>query len=124
MKNICVIFGGQSIEHDVSIITGVLTVNSIDKKNFNAIPVYIHTNGKMYTGEQLLDLDNYCKLNVKKLKKVQFEIGDNLLYFNKKGKLKEKLFFPKENGLTKPMVKFIVKVSLLLILLLRSYRIL
>ena len=50
MKNILVIFGGQSIEHDVSIITGVLTVNSIDKERFNPIPIYVHTNGKTYFG--------------------------------------------------------------------------
>ena len=31
MKNVAVFFGGESIEHDISIITGVLTLNSIDK---------------------------------------------------------------------------------------------
>ncbi len=89
MKNIIVIFGGQSIEHDVSIITGVLTVNSIDKEKYNAIPIYVHTNGKAYTGIELLDLDNYTKLNFEKLKKVEFLLASNALYINKKGKLKE-----------------------------------
>ena len=89
MKNILVIFGGQTVEHDVSIITGVLTVNSIDKEKFNPIPLYVHTNGKAYSGIELLDLDNYSKLNFKKLNKVEFLIGENALFFNKKGKLKE-----------------------------------
>ena len=29
MKNIAVFFGGVSVEHDVSVITGVLTCNSL-----------------------------------------------------------------------------------------------
>ena len=39
MKNICVFFGGQSVEHDISVLTGVMTVNSVDKQNYTAIPI-------------------------------------------------------------------------------------
>ena len=50
MKNIAVFFGGNSIEHDISIITGVLTLNSIDKEKYNPIPIYVSREGVFYTG--------------------------------------------------------------------------
>ena len=56
MKNICVFLGGKSCEHDISIITGVLTINSIDRNLYNAIPIYIAKDGKWYTGEVLKDI--------------------------------------------------------------------
>ena len=34
MKNIAVFFGGQSVEHDISVITGVMAINCIDKEKF------------------------------------------------------------------------------------------
>ena len=80
MKNIAVFFGGQSIEHDVSVITGVLTLNTIDKTKFNAIGVYIDSDGKFYIGKDLCDIDNFSKLNMKKLTQVTFVLGDNGLY--------------------------------------------
>ena len=47
MKNVAVFFGGVSVEHDISIITGVLTANSIDKK-YEVIPVYVDKSGNFY----------------------------------------------------------------------------
>ena len=79
MKNIAVFFGGESVEHDVSVITGVLTCNSLDKSR-NVIPVYVNRAGEWYTGESLLDPDNYTDLNYKKLTRVTFVFGNNKLY--------------------------------------------
>lgn len=31
-KNIAVIFGGRSVEHEVSVITGIQVIENIDKK--------------------------------------------------------------------------------------------
>ncbi len=80
MKNVAVFFGGQSVEHDISVITGVLTLNALNREKYNAIPVYIHTDGKWYTGESLFDLDNFKTLRTEKLSKVMFLGGDNTLY--------------------------------------------
>lgn len=89
MKNIAVFFGGVSVEHDVSIITGALTVNSLDKEQFLAVPVYVDKNGKWYTGERLNDIDEYKNLNVKRLKQVLILPGTNRLCEIKGKKLKE-----------------------------------
>lgn len=86
MKNIAVFFGGSSVEHDISVITGVLTANSLDKEKFNPLPVYVDYDGKWYTGEKLLDLDGYRKLDVSSLTRVTLFNGDNTLYRLKNNK--------------------------------------
>lgn len=88
MKNIAVFFGGNSIEHEISVITGVLTVNSIDKR-YNAVPIYVAKDGSFYTGKILKDPDCYKKLDYKKLTKVTLISGKNVLYAIKGKKLKE-----------------------------------
>ena len=88
MKNILVFFGGNSIEHEISIITGVLTLNSIDK-SYNVIPIYVDKSGTFYTGKCLFDLDEYKSLDYKKLDKVTLISGSNLLYRIKGKRLKE-----------------------------------
>lgn len=90
MKNIAVIFGGESVEHDVSVITGVLTLNSLDKEKYNVIPVYIDRNGVWYTGK-LNDLDEYKNLNTKKLYRIVFAVGENNFYILKGKKLTKPL---------------------------------
>ena len=80
MKKIAVFFGGKSVEHDISLITGVMTANSIDKERYSVIPVLVDTDGAWYTGNELLDLDGYKNLNYKKLKRVCIVSGDNVLY--------------------------------------------
>ena len=88
LKNIAVFFGGNSVERDVSIITGVMASNSIDKERYNAIPVYVSEDGTWYTGQTLFDLDEYKNLDFKKLKKVTFVWGSNKLYVVNNKRLK------------------------------------
>ena len=89
MKNIAVFFGGKSVEHDISIITGVMALNSLDKNSYNAIPVYIDKRGEWFSGDNLFDLDNFKSLDFKKLKKVTLIGGDNCLYQIKGKRLKK-----------------------------------
>lgn len=44
-KNVLVIFGGKSVEHDVSIITGIQTINNLNKQKYNIFPIYINKDG-------------------------------------------------------------------------------
>lgn len=88
MKEVVVFFGGRSSEHDISVITGVFTLNSIDDKEFNVHPVYVHGDGKWYTGDSLRNIDNYKNLDLKGLKEVCVNVGDNSLFQKKKNKLK------------------------------------
>lgn len=91
MKNILVFFGGQSVERDVSVITGVLTANSIDKEKFNPVPIFVAPNGKWYTGKSLFDIEFYKNLDYKKLSEVFVKGGDNALYVTKKNRCKKLL---------------------------------
>ena len=89
MKKIAVFFGGESVEHDVSVITGVTMLNSIDKTRYETIPVYVGKEGRFYTGDILYDLDGYKNLKENKLKRVTLLPSDNGLYQINKGKLKK-----------------------------------
>lgn len=91
MKNIAVFYGGVSVEHDVSVITGVLSVNAFNKDKYNAVPVYVSKSGKWYTGEKLKDIECYKSINLNKLTQVTVVAGDNKLY-SVKGKRLKALF--------------------------------
>ncbi|PJF23477.1 MAG: D-alanine--D-alanine ligase [Phototrophicales bacterium] len=56
---VAVIFGGRSVEHDVSVVTGNQIMQAFDRERYEVIPVYITRDGKWFTGEPLLDLKNY-----------------------------------------------------------------
>lgn len=88
LRNVLVFFGGKSCEHDVSVITGVLTVNSIDKGTYNAIPVYVDKNGEWYTAEDLKDIEWFKNKTVKNLTKVTLISGSDTLYSVHKNKIK------------------------------------
>jgi D-alanine-D-alanine ligase len=53
-----VAFGGRSVEHDVSIITGLQALAVLQERH-HAIPIYIARSGRWYTGEALKDLAVY-----------------------------------------------------------------
>ncbi|TVR21079.1 MAG: D-alanine--D-alanine ligase [Anaerolineaceae bacterium] len=58
-QTIGVIFGGRSVEHDVSIVTGHQIMRAFDRERYEVVPVFITRDGKWYTGEPLLELDNF-----------------------------------------------------------------
>lgn len=89
MKNVVVLFGGKSVEREVSIITGVMTLNALNGEKYNKIPVLVTADGQYFTGKQLFDIDDYKRLDLKKLKKVTFVNGSNALYQIKGKRLKE-----------------------------------
>ena len=55
-KNVAVLFGSRTVEHDVSIVTGIQLIENIDREKYNVIPVYIAKDGEWYTGEKLKDI--------------------------------------------------------------------
>ena len=53
-----VAFGGRSVEHDVSIITGLQALSVLEERH-SPVPVYIARSGRWYTGEALRELSVY-----------------------------------------------------------------
>lgn len=54
-----VIFGGKTVEHEISIITANQAITSLNKEKYDIVPIYISKKGKMYTGEVLLELSEF-----------------------------------------------------------------
>ena len=60
MKNIAVIFGGKSVEHDISILTGLQVMANLDRK-YKIIPIYITRQGQWCSGDKLTKRSTYVK---------------------------------------------------------------
>ncbi len=57
-----ILFGGCSVEHEVSIITAVQAMEYFDKEKYEVIPIYIDKNRRWFTGENLLKMDSFKDL--------------------------------------------------------------
>lgn len=54
-----VIFGGSTVEHEISIISAVQAMNFMDKDKYEIIPIYVDKNKDWYTGHMLTDIEVY-----------------------------------------------------------------
>ncbi len=61
-----VIFGGVSVEHEVSIITAIQAMNSIDTAKYDVVPIYIAKDGIWYSGAMLKDIKIYNDMDLLK----------------------------------------------------------
>jgi len=87
---VAVLFGGRSVEHDISIITGVQVLNALDKKKFEVLPIYISKQNEWFFSENFFDIKIFSQFEpTKQCKKVC--LGQNRNLFFNKGK-KQKLF--------------------------------
>ncbi len=59
MTTIGVIFGGRSVEHDVSIVTGQQIMRALDPERYEIVPIYIDRDGKWFSGAPLLDIKSF-----------------------------------------------------------------
>ena len=63
MIKVGVIFGGETVEHEISIITAVQAMSFIDTTKYEVVPIYISKDRNWYTGELLKDMSSYKNLN-------------------------------------------------------------
>lgn len=89
-ESIAVIFGGKSVEHDISIITGLQTIKNLSKK-YEVLPVYIDIKGQWWIAENLDDVKTFLNFtkNVKKKKQVTPILGKP--YFSIDGRFKKNI---------------------------------
>ena len=59
-----VFFGGNTVEHEISVITYHQAISSIDEEKYEIVPIYIAKNGAMYTGDDLFELESFKDLDV------------------------------------------------------------
>ena len=85
-----VIFGGESVEHEVSIISALQAMNKIDQEKYDIIPIYITKDREWYTGDMLKDIEVYQDLSLIK------KYGNNVVLYYKKGSyVLQRKSFPK-----------------------------
>lgn len=58
-KRVAVLFGGRSVEHEISVISALQLMLAMDPEKYEIIPVYIAPNGSWYTGSELLERSFY-----------------------------------------------------------------
>lgn len=73
-----VIFGGESVEHEISIISANQAIHALDVNKYDVLPIYISKKREFYIGKELFDLKEYKDLNIliNKLEKVNIKNVD------------------------------------------------
>ena len=89
MIKIGVIFGGESVEHEVSIISAVQAMNKLDGEKYEIVPIYITKDNEWYTGEMLKELETFQDMSLLK------KYAKNVVLYSKNGRyvLQSKGFF-------------------------------
>ena len=59
---VLVVFGGESTEHEVSIISALQAISNLDTTKYEVIPLYISKDKIWYTGSMLNDIEFYKDL--------------------------------------------------------------
>ena len=89
-----VIFGGETVEHEVSIISAIQAINKLDLEKYEVVPIYITKDREWYTGDMLKDIDVYQDLNLIK------RYADNVVLYYRNGSY----VLQKKKGLFKRIV--------------------
>jgi D-alanine--D-alanine ligase len=105
-KTVAVFFGGKSPEHDVSIISALLSVvKPLSLLGYRVVPVYIAKNGNWYTSDELSDVKTYqtdrLEAIMVKQKPLQVSFSEGLVFTVgglKKKRVKIDVAFPVMHG--------------------------
>lgn len=79
---VAMIFGGKSVEHEVSVISGIQAILSMDTDKYEVIPVYMTKNNEMYIGQEIGNIEAYKNIG-ELIKKSQ-----RVIMLNEDGKVK------------------------------------
>ncbi len=95
--NVAVFFGGETVEHEVSVISAHQAMKALDKEKYNVIPIYVAKDRKMYCSDLLNDMTSFKDLKglVSKCTQVTLVIRDNKAVIIP---VKSSLFSKKELG--------------------------
>ncbi|MBQ1843382.1 MAG: D-alanine--D-alanine ligase [Lachnospiraceae bacterium] len=56
---VAVMYGGKSVEHEVSVISGIQALMNIDTEKYETIPVYITKQNEFYVGDDIGKIEAY-----------------------------------------------------------------
>lgn len=82
MKKVGVLFGGRSVEHEVSVITGMQIIENMDKSKYSPVPIYVTKEGKWLSGESLKSFKTFKNKDFSQAREVFFKMdpSDHNLY--------------------------------------------
>ena len=88
MKNVLLVFGGKSYEHDISVVTASQIYNKTRLDDVKLIPLYLSRNNEFYVYTAgIFDIKDFSRLNFKnsskKFKEVSFVSGEKCRLFAK-----------------------------------------
>lgn len=58
-----VLFGGKSVEHEISVISAIQAIGYLDRSKYDVIPIYITKNNEFYVGENVGKIESYTDIN-------------------------------------------------------------
>ena len=79
MNTIALVYGGKSLESEVSVLTALKIKEGINKEKYHYLLVYLDQNNNFYVGDGLNKLDNY--ISKKGFKKARLVNKNNKHYF-------------------------------------------
>ena len=88
MRRVAVLFGGKSCENEISILTGVFALNLLCRERYIPVPVYIHTDGGMYTSSKMFSLDVFKGKKYASFERIFFDGGSMYALNLKKSKIR------------------------------------
>ncbi len=59
MRKVAVVFGGKSSENEISVLTGIFVMKVLEGSDFTPVPVYIHTDGELYSSSSMKELSTF-----------------------------------------------------------------
>ena len=86
-KKALIVFGGNSTEHDISIITAITIFKKFAQLSMKVELVYCDKSGRFYVGRGLDDFKTYRKFNSSKFREVTFLRDEQSLFFKKRNKM-------------------------------------
>ena len=88
MRKVAVFFGGKSCENEISVLTGIFILNLLDRERFSPFPIYVHTDGGMYTSPDMTNLNVFKEKRVSSFEKIFLDGGSVYALNEKKRKVK------------------------------------
>ena len=88
MRKVAVFFGGKSCENEISILTGIFILNLLDREKFTTFPIYIHTDGGMYTSSDMTNLNVFKEKRVSAFERIFLDGGSVYALNEKKSRVK------------------------------------
>lgn len=89
---VAMMFGGKSVEHEVSVISGIQAFLSMDTDKYDVIPVYMTKNNDMYIGDDIGKIESYKDI------KALLERSQRVIMINENDQVKLVSYPPKKFG--------------------------